>query len=57
MPTLGPPGSAIDMDAVFSRLMLTLMPVAIILYSWIWYSHWHVLFDLVFSDWRMVCAA
>jgi len=36
MPAPGQPGSVVEMEAMFSRMMLTLMPVAIVLYSWIW---------------------
>ena len=36
MPAPGQPGSVVEMDVMFSRMMLTLMPVAIVLYSWIW---------------------
>ncbi len=36
MPEPGQPGSVVEMEVMFSRMMLILMPVALILYSWIW---------------------
>ena len=36
MPEPGQLESVVEMEAMFSHMMLTLMPVAIVLYSWIW---------------------
>lgn len=36
MPVPGQPGNVAEMEMIVSRMMLTLMPVAIVLYSWIW---------------------
>jgi len=35
-PSFDGPPTAVEMEAVIDRMMLTLFPVAIVLYSWIW---------------------